>query len=130
MSDVKRLLSEATPLPWSVGEIRDESDSSGVGPDIGSAIVGPAGQAVVSAYNFHCCSFPIDVDVEKADVDLLLHAVNSLPDYEAAVDALDAYLDHLDSEYHGCMGWHAGQRCQFLQDVRAALARLREPVPA
>lgn len=73
-TQVKKLLAEATPLPWDiapgryVGWIAESGDDGWVG----------------FAYR-------------KPDRDLVMHAVNRLPDYEAAVEALEGLLDLIDS---------------------------------
>lgn len=78
----KRLLLEASPLPW---EYREEASKK----HDAAAIVAAGGSLVISAYNYHCCDFPMDFDGRPEDIALIVHAVNHLPDYEAAVDALE-----------------------------------------
>ena len=79
MTEVKRLLAEATPLPW---------DRSRPVPE------------------------------READAALIVHAVNRLPDYEAAVEALERVVNV----------WTGSRRFMpnAVADARAALARLRE----
>ena len=85
MSDVKRLLDEATPLPWRQSGTPEKPHWYVSGPDV--LVHGPAmerGDHVQET-----------IDRWTADAALIVHAVNRLPDYEAAVDALaeisDAY---------------------------------------
>ena len=69
--------------------------------------------------------------IGREDLALLLHAVNRLPDYEAAVEALERLVGAWDA--HGCDTCGAtGVAFDWPDavDVRAALARLRESVPA
>lgn len=68
MSRAKKLLEQATPLPWRLD--RWLHDSKGYGA-------------------FHAKHRPFDGHgMRHADLDLAEYAVNRLPDYEAAVDAL------------------------------------------
>ena len=61
-----------------------------------------------------------------------LYAVNRMPDYEAAVEALETVIRAMErrgpSEGHYC-AW-SDEEHQTVEDARAALARLREQVPA
>lgn len=126
MTDVKKLLAEATPLPWeSVHPQEMRWDAATI--------------------------LPSGTPTNYADAALIVHAVNHLPDYEAAVDALEAISTLLDDDspdacgaigviYDNYMGgyeaddWchrprgHAGEHLNLedWQDFgRAALARLR-----
>ncbi len=111
MSDVKQLLAEATPLPWrlsgrDVHWERDPSISERSG--LGYEIDGPPEASLRGQFE------------KYADAALIVAAVNRLPDYEAAVDALERvvnakYTDELSDAISGC---------------HAALDRLRESVPA
>ncbi len=67
MTDVKRLLAEATPLPWRHGYRQFDEWERIEGPD----------KRQVADYLKN-----------DGDAALLVYAVNRLPDYEAAVDAL------------------------------------------
>ena len=103
MTDVKRLLATATPLPWWHHKY--------------DLIVDALGEPIAQ------------VEDSEANAALIVHAVNTLPDYEAAVDALESvawnqsdgkcWCDHPMSG--GEITRH-GMRCQ---KARAALARLR-----
>jgi len=58
-------------------------------------------------------------DLDATNANLIVYAVNRLPDYEAAVEALDVMLNSTRAdELHPA--W---------EKARAALARLREEVP-
>lgn len=116
MTDVKRLLDEATPLPW--GDPFDIHYG-----DYGWYVPGsPLGETD-------------DSERGRADATLAVYAVNRLPDYEAAVLILAAFME--------LPGYH-GEDCYIhtpdlttcdcgVQQARiaakAALARLRERVP-
>ena len=72
MSDVKRLLDEATPLPWEVGK-----------PSLF-----PAGRARLT-WNGHELFATSWRAKDTQDADLIVHAVNRLPDYERLADLAD-----------------------------------------
>ncbi len=61
------------------------------------------------------------VDWDEYDREVV---AESLPAYEAAVEALEMYLDFTASDHGGveCVEWH-GDGCQYA-DARAALAGL------
>lgn len=101
MTDVKRLLDEATPLPWKATR---KNHWSWIGADDGV----PAHQTAV-------CT-----DARKPDAALIVYAVNRLPDYEAAVDALERLVAF--DEDPGNL--------DALDEARAVLRRLRPEVPA
>ena len=90
MTDVKRLLSEATPLPW----FHHKYD----------LIVDDLGEPIAQ------------VEDSEANAALIVAAVNHLPDYEAAVDALESVLRFAQPEYMSDDG--------AIDNARAALARL------
>lgn len=136
MSDVKRLLDEATPLPWrECLHLTDKNrctcgffgEISSIPADVMVAQMGPC--QFVHRHEEGCGGDMVPVAPEparKANGQLIVYAVNRLPDYEAAVDALerlvrlhDAAPAALDVEFRGA-----------LTVADAALARLREPVPA
>lgn len=108
MTDVKRLLEAAASSPW-------YSDGTGV-------IYGNDGDEVASGTG--SAAHLVDQSERAA---LIVYAVNRLPDYETAVDALERLLE----AEHGGYGLH-GQpcRCEAHGPARAALASLRESVPA
>lgn len=115
MTDVQKLLDEATPLPWRL--ITDKSDPEGSFP-VGierdhPGYPGEHGWAVM---------FDDDWGTNQwANAALIVHAVNSLPDYEAAVDALEWTMGWIDdSDIDG----------EQAEQARAVLRRLREQVPA
>ena len=102
MSEAKRLLEQATPLPWDRMPVEQDYTS---------------------------CEW------SSADEALIVYAVNRLPDYEAAVEALEqidsactVFLTMAD-KYHP-NGGPAPAWLDFIRDrqneARAALARLRE----
>lgn len=101
MADVKRLLHAATPLPWirpwADLRVRALGDDDLFGRDVTKADLGGISKA-------------------QSNLDLAVAAVNRLPDYEAAVDALETLVE--DDTYIG------------LDKARAALARLREQAVA
>lgn len=88
MTDVKRLLYEATPLPW------PEDYGQAIGDDIN----------------------------DPADAALAVYAVNRLPDYEAAVDALERLINVGDALWED----HPPVWMSEADEARAALRRLRE----
>ena len=77
MTDVKRLLRQATPLPWFDGG------------DIESVALTIAEQPYIDQGGS---------DQWPADKALILHAVNRLPDYQLAVEALEILVTDLDRE--------------------------------
>ena len=114
MTDVKRLLDEATPLPWMwlidthepprvflTNDPKDEQE-------------------------------PIVEGIREPDAALIEYAVNRLPDYEAAVDALErlfAQASELELGFIEAAGptaeWARIFRADVMNDARAALRRLR-----
>ena len=91
MTDVKRLLDEATPLPWAVH-------------DGAILTMRPDDSREIEHDN---------------DLALIVHAVNHLPAYEAAVDALEWFVQ-----------FHSGhvlppELTNAMRDAGAALRRLR-----
>jgi hypothetical protein len=92
MSDAKRLLEEAPPLPWTV--VRYEHGGGRMHVDR---------RLLVDLY-------------DEPSRELVVYAVNRLPDYEAAVEALDDLIHHF--------------RPEAVENGLAALARVREQVPA
>jgi hypothetical protein len=104
MSDVKRLLDEATPLPWTTH--------------------GPTLADFGSYHTIYGPHWKVGEIRDYTDTKLVLHAVNHLPEYEAAVDAIEALLPL-------CEGLPAASPIRHrAEKVRAALARLREVVAA
>ena len=99
MTDLKRLLEQAPPLPW--GDPEDVHYG-----DFGWYISGsPLGETD-------------DTEEGRAAMSLATHAVNRLPDYEAAVDALREMVEA------GEESWPLNR--PVLANARAALTRLRE----
>lgn len=103
MTDVKRLLNEATPLPWRVWDApRPGIESDGANGGRGESVV------VYGEQN----------DMEGVqtpeDAALIVHAVNRLPDYEAVAVILERLLDDLE-----------GTNSFADRGARAALRRLR-----
>jgi hypothetical protein len=64
-------------------------------------------------------------EMDQADAALIVYAVNRLPDYEAAVEALEHVLETV-----GQTGGYHLIVPKAIVDARAILARLRESVPA
>lgn len=144
MSDVKRLLDEATPLPWILPNPPD-----GVAEGM---IYGSDGWAVVDGMLFEGDRAERTKDWRQpftrpdgqhlANAALIVYAVNALPDYEAAVDALERLIVQHETQadlihgarergFHDSDGW---QDCVSLMctnaraditPARAALRRLR-----
>ena len=110
MTDVKRLLAEATPLPW--GDPADIHYG-----DFGWYVPGcPLGETE-------------DSEQGRADMTLAVHAVNSLPAYEEAVEALERLVGERIEERADDYGRYEESWEPMLSDAereaRAALARLR-----
>jgi hypothetical protein len=105
MTDVKRLLDEATPLPWEAhSPYEPDGDYCWISSRKGGHVTGADASLRVIA-----------------DHHLIVYAVNRLPDYEAAVDALDEFVRWWDGEDIDLKDAH---------EAREVLARLREGVPA
>ena len=104
MSEAKRLLDEATPLPWEVGK-----------PSLF-----PAGRArlIWNGRELFATSWRAK---DTEDAALIVHAVNRLPDYEAAVNALERLINVGDALWED----HPPVWMSEADDARAALARLR-----
>lgn len=114
MTDAKRLLEQATPLPWMAEQ-----------PDTESPLwlFAAAREGNTALAHFGVCrGGPVD-SRDTADARLILHAVNRLPDYEAALDALEALLATSATYRHP-------DAPLVLHQARAALACLRDEVPA
>lgn len=116
MTNVKRLMDEATTGPWITQHVPDKAYS-------GDWYIWGAPSAVSVG----------DV-INEADARLIVHAVNALPDYEAAVNALErlivaaAYYSAYVAPFEQAVG--APSLDDAVADSRAALRRLREGVPA
>lgn len=96
MTDVKRLLDEASPLPWGVESPQKERATLAyiirereTGPQVANALL-------------------------AEDAELIAYAVNRLPDHEALRKAAE-----ITSRYWGYSAPH------YVTDMRAALDRLR-----
>ncbi|MCA1572758.1 MAG: hypothetical protein LC798_21190 [Chloroflexi bacterium] len=73
----------------------------------------------------------------QASIDLAVCAVNRLPDYEAAVDALESLVAYIPHHQATCLAPMMGtpDKCscgavKAYSEARAALRRLRDEVPA
>ena len=110
MTDVKRLLEAATPLPWSVWDAPRPGIEGGDGPEAASVVV----------YGEHEEMEGVST-LENAA--LIVYAVNRLPDYEAAVDALERMVASCEMGFFD--GIERPDNDPALVDARAALARLR-----
>lgn len=122
MTDVKRLLDEATPLPW-YWEPRSEVLRCRIGAEGHRRGVGD--YAFLSVEEWPDAPEPLD---EQANAALIVYAVNHLPDYEAAVDALETIERLLRPDPAGAPGYR-GRYWALVDDAhdtaRVALRRLR-----
>jgi len=119
MSEARRLLEQATPLPWTDHFCHgtaggDECWQSDPHHDIFHPDAKGDGSYGTGAADIMC------VDEQCPEVNLVVYAVNHLPDYEAALDVLER-LVAFDSD--------PGE-FEALNDARAVLRRLREGVAA
>lgn len=104
MSDVKKLLAEATPLPW-----RSKGSRQPWANDAYMVWAKEATQVVPPALNWkESC----------ANAALIVAAVNALPAYEAAVEALQAIANSDDNDVV-----EYARFCE--QTARAALTAVR-----
>lgn len=115
MTDVKRLLEQATPLPWAHGPLFGE-----VWRLRGNSLF----QRVCWTKGARSKAPRV-----AADADLIVHAVNTLPAYEAAVDALERLCHYTDAASE-CQPWKDGcDHRPWLREetdlAREALRRLR-----
>lgn len=103
MTNVKRLLDEATPLPW---DYRTAADA---------ALYGEEDEFLWT----------------PANIDLAVNAVNRLPDYEAAVEALERVFNDVGFSESGDPYWNFTRpEPGGWKQARAALRRLRDEVLA
>ena len=111
MSDVKRLLNEASPLPWS----QDEFDLY---------LTDAEGEPVHWDHEGLGATWGKD-----ANPQLILHAVNHLPEYEAAMDALEYIERRLRPVDPPRRDGHEGRRWADVDDAytmaRGARRRVR-----
>lgn len=110
MTDVKKLLDEATPLPWR--DLWEHSDPEG---DYPVGIKGNDGEPNNWVVR-HDDDLGTPLDKNNA---LIVHAVNHLPDHEAAVDALKRLTWLADGDQDD-EEWDDAYR-----EARAVLRRLR-----
>ena len=103
MSDVQRLLDEASELPW--GAEWPQKERATLAYIIRERETGPQVANVLLA----------------DDANLIVHAVNRLPDYEAAVDALERLINVGDALWED----HPPVWMSEADDARAVLRRLR-----
>jgi hypothetical protein len=119
VTDVKRLLEQATPLPWRMREYDHDIVAGPDGEDEQYVAVDREGL--------------VECVRHREDSELILYAVNHLPDYEAAVDALDRIVAKLDQWEVECRShgvWRESdpdaRMANWVRDeARAALRRLR-----
>ena len=116
MTRAKELLDAATPLPWRQADTDDEGTGILAGPELSIdegqvAWAESFGSVYPSAHN----------------AALIVYAVNRLPDYEAAVEALfrleGAVQDYIDDPKTMTPLYPE------VRNAREALARLRDEVP-
>lgn len=107
----KDLLGAASPLPWSWSEYKTTllAGDSEHEWDTDRAVID------IDGYEFE-----MNWRNEEADADLIVYAVNRLPDYEAAVDALESLLD---------LNLGADNASTRVREARTTLRRLR-PLPS
>lgn len=115
-TDAKNLLAEATPLPW-------------IRPWGRLTVHAPGHDDLFGRGSGPIPTRPSDAITAQSNLDLAVHAVNRLPDYEAAVDALAGMVarwpdDPRQSDGcwpHQCSCGHVAS----LTEAQAALRRLR-----
>lgn len=116
MTDVKRLLDEATPLPWAYRLMK---------------LPAPKRQWCVVRADDHdgktYLTFMSEDSVgAEQDAALIVYAVNRLPDYEAAVDALERLVEISQMYRFSDVTEVSAETLRAAeQDARAALRRLR-----
>ncbi len=119
--DVKRLLAEATPLPWSY----DREGFGYIHSLALGALDGDSGATVHWDYEGLGAIWNHD-----ADPDLIVYAVNRLPDYETAIDVLERLVATWDAGAEDTIGENVLALAPLIREGGAILRRLREPVPA
>lgn len=152
MADVKALLEQATPLPWHRHAYGHRSIREAAGKVTRSLfLVGesvPGGASRKLRDTFTDLTYIHDVEEgpsvaltgngpkQTANADLIVHAVNHLPDYEAAVDALERVIrlvPYPSEQQHGPK-WQLDNNRKVRDAVdtaREVLRRLRgEAVPS
>lgn len=128
MTDVKRLLEQATPLPWRISPGPEVDPTDWVifgGPPGADAIWVTNLEEPLTGWATNSTAFPparVAMQGMEANAELIVYAVNRLPDYEAAVDALHAI-------YSGEIGFKNPHHPDIAK-AREVLRRLREQVPA
>jgi len=105
VSEATVLLEQATPLPWRLRR----------------SIHGPKYRHVQIGRDESYTT----LDLEPADARLIVHAVNRLPDYEAAVDALERLVGWNEPMCQRARSLEGHDRECPVDEARAALARLR-----
>ena len=115
MSEAQRLLEQATPLPWS-GVLMLWGANGEPGGE--GHVLTPFVCSACERRGAPCLSGT------EANQSLIVHAVNRLPDYEAAVDALAGLVDT------NWPGASEGSDGPAVDAALAALRRLRPAVPA
>ncbi len=146
MTDVKALLEQASPLPWHRHTYGHRSIRQAAGVvtralfSVGESVRGGADRELRDTFTDLSYVHGDVPDGEGPSIaltgngpkqipnaDLIVYAVNRLPDYEAAVDALERLL----KAGHGAYGLHGAPcRCEAHGPAHAALASLRESVTA
>lgn len=117
MTDVKRLLEQAIPLPWRV--LKDD-DYEGTG------ILGGGDEWSIDEGQLAYAQRQVDYFPDEANAALIVFAVNRLPGSEAVVEAAGALVTWIDGNGRPKMYPEASG----LARLRAALARLRDESPA
>lgn len=107
MTDVKRLLEQATPLPWMADA-----------PPVTLDPVEDRWGIFAAARERNTCIALLGTDKQdRNDAALIVHAVNTLPAYEALREAGEHLVEF-------------GPNPTVWRELHAALRRLREGVPA
>jgi hypothetical protein len=104
MSEARDLLEKATPLPWETDEVHGET-----------CVRNEDGEAIV----------PWTGLTDDINYRLIVYAVNHLPDYLAAVEALAAWLD-----WYEHMHDYDAPDPVLAGETRDVLARLQSKEPA
>lgn len=124
----KELLEQATPLPWHSTVLpKTTTDEYGNPVERIPSVYGrPRDEVYIVNIGRGYPGARLDGVRKEADAALIVYAVNRLPDYEAAVEALDDVFTRLDDHFgEDGPDW----LYEWADKARAALARLRDEVP-
>lgn len=95
LGQIRGRLAAATPGPWRWDE-KFDPDKDG---DTGLALTNESGVEIIGAYNYHCCAYRDDPNVDESSAEFIAHAPTDVRKLLAALDAVEALADKWESDF-------------------------------